>query len=62
MKGLDPAPPIAGRSTAYIVRQLYDFQSGARAGAMAELMKPVVEGLAMADFVALAAYVASREP
>ena len=62
LKGLDPAPPIAGRSTVYIVRQLYDFQSGARAGAMAELMKPVVEGLAMADFVALAAYVASREP
>ncbi|MFT4096827.1 MAG: c-type cytochrome [Rhodoblastus sp.] len=62
LHGLDSAPPIAGRSTVYLVRQLYDFQSGARSGAMSELMKPVVEGLTPADFVALAAYVASRDP
>jgi cytochrome c553 len=30
LKGAALAPPIAGRSTSYIVRQLYDFQSGAR--------------------------------
>ena len=62
LKGQVPAPPIAGRSTTYLVRQLYDFQSGARRGEMADQMRPVVDSLSLADFVALAAYVASRAP
>ena len=32
LKGLGNVPPLAGRSPTYTVRQLYDFQSGARAG------------------------------
>ena len=32
LKGRDNVPALAGRSPSYIVRQLYDIQSGARAG------------------------------
>ncbi|MDR3529496.1 MAG: hypothetical protein P4L90_02905 [Rhodopila sp.] len=62
MNGLAEVPPIAGRSTSYIIRQLYDIQSGTRTGAGAELMKPVVAKLTMDDMIALAAFVASRTP
>jgi len=62
LKGMALAPPIAGKSTSYIVRQLYDFQSGARAGKGAELMKPAVANLTLDDMIAIAAYVASRSP
>ena len=43
LKGLDPIPPIAGRSPTYIVRQLYEFQRGSRAGGASALMKQTVE-------------------
>lgn len=62
LKGVSPIPGIAGRSPSYIIRQLYDFRAGARAGAGSTLMKPVVEKLAMDDMIALAAYVASLSP
>ena len=62
LKGLAAIPPIAGRSPSYAVRQLYEFQTGARNGAAAALMKPVVANLTIADMVALAAYLSSREP
>jgi cytochrome c553 len=62
LRGLGPIPGIAGRSPSYIIRQLYDFRAGARAGAGSALMKPVVEKLAMADMISLAAYVASLSP
>jgi cytochrome c553 len=62
LKGLGPIPPIAGRSPSYIIRQLYDFKHGARAGLSAPLMKPTVEHLTLADMIALAAYVASLDP
>jgi cytochrome c553 len=39
---------------------MYDMQTGARKGSWSELMKPVVEKLTAEDFVAIAAYVASR--
>ena len=42
LKGLAGIPPIVGRSPSYAVRQLYEFQTGARNGAAAALMKPVV--------------------
>src|SRR6185503_11592152 len=45
LKGLGPIPGIAGRSTNYIVRQLYDFKHGAQAGTGSALMKPSVEKL-----------------
>ena len=62
LKGGEIAPPIAGRSATYLVRQLWDIQHGARVGAQTELMKPVVTGLDLDDMIALAAYAASRSP
>jgi cytochrome c553 len=61
LKGLGPVPAIAGRSPSYLVRQLYDFQQGARKGAWSPLMKPVVDSLTQEDMLAIAAYVASRQ-
>jgi cytochrome c553 len=57
-----PTPPLAGRSPTYIVRQLYDMQQGARRGANAELMKPVVAQLTRTDIISIASYLASRTP
>lgn len=62
LKGLGPIPGIAGRSPTYVVRQLYDFKHGARAGASSALMKPTVEKLSEDDMIFLAAYVASLTP
>jgi cytochrome c553 len=62
LKGLDPAPPIAGRSPTYIVRQLYEFQHGGRAGGASALMKQTVEKLSQDEMIALAAYVGSLDP
>src|SRR5439155_1736644 len=62
LKGLGPIPGIAGRSPSYIVRQLYDFKHGARAGTGSALMKPSVEKLTVDDMLSLAAYAASLSP
>ena len=62
LKGVGTIPGIAGRSPDYVVRQLYDFQSGARAGVNSALMKPVVEKLSLDDMIALAGYAASLTP
>ena len=62
LKGLGAAPAIAGRSPSYLVRQLYDIQHGARAGAGAELMTVPVAKLTLADMVSIAAYTASLRP
>jgi len=62
LKGLGGIPSIAGRSPSYVVRQLYDFQNGARAGTAAQLMKGTVANLTVDDMVAIAAYLASRAP
>jgi len=62
LKGAGDVPPLAGRSPSYTVRQLYDFQSGARAGLLSPLMKETVAKLSMDDMVAIAAYTASRAP
>lgn len=60
--GQGNVPSIAGRSPSYIVRQLYDMKSGARGGAGAQLMKPVVAQLGIGDMVSIAAYLASLRP
>jgi cytochrome c553 len=60
LQGLGPVPGIAGRSTSYIVRQLYDMQQGFRTGLWTELMKPVVAKLSQDDMLAISAYLASR--
>jgi len=62
LKGLKNVPSIAGRSPSYIVRQLYDMQSGARAGVNFPQMKPVVANLSLYDIIDIAAYTASLEP
>ncbi len=62
LTGKDKVPRLAGRSPSYIVRQLYDIQSGARKGAAVQVMKPVVANLTIDDMVAIAAYTASLKP
>jgi cytochrome c553 len=58
--GLGPVPGIAGRSPSYLMRQLYDMQSGSRSGVWTPLMKPVIARLTTDDMLAIAAYLASR--
>ncbi len=62
LKGLGKVPPLAARSPSYIVRQLYDIQHGARAGAAVQKMKPAIAKLTLADMAAIAAYLASLTP
>jgi cytochrome c553 len=62
LKGVGAAPAIAGRHTGYMVRQLYFFQDGSRSGPAEALMHSVVQRLTIDDMLAIAAYVASREP
>jgi cytochrome c553 len=62
LTGKDNVPSIAGRSPSYIVRQLYDFRSGARNGPDAQLMKPVTAKLTVDDMISIAAYLASLHP
>jgi cytochrome c553 len=62
LKGLGDVPPLAGRSPTYTVRQLYDFQSGTRAGLLSAQMKETVAKLTVDDMVSIAAYTASRTP
>jgi len=62
LRGMDPAPAIAGRSPSYIVRQLYDFKHGARAGTGSAPMRLVAEQLTLDDMIAVAAYIASLPP
>lgn len=62
LKGVGPIPNIAGRSPSYLARQMYDIKLGTRNGALAALMKPVVEKLDDSDVVDLIAYVSSLRP
>jgi cytochrome c553 len=62
LKGTGNIPSIAGRSPSQMARQLIDFQTGARNGAMAPMMKGVVSKLKIEDIVAITAYLASQAP
>jgi cytochrome c553 len=62
LRGLGPVPRLAGRSPSYIARQLYDMQTGNRAGAWTALMIPVVVKLNAGDMLAAAAYLGSLGP
>jgi cytochrome c553 len=62
LKGVASIPAIAGRSPTYIVRQLYEFQRGTRAGSTSGPMNQVVEALSPDDMIALAAYASSLDP
>jgi cytochrome c553 len=61
-RGIGSIPSIAGRSPSYVMRQLWDIQSGARHGVGAQAMKPVVAPLSSQDMLALAAYLATLNP
>lgn len=60
--GAGLAPPIAGRSPSYLLRQLVALKTGARVGARALLMKTIVANMEFEDMVAAAAYAASLPP
>jgi cytochrome c553 len=62
LQGLADIPPLAGRTANYIVRQLFMFQSGERAGSHSPLMAQAVQNLTIDDMLNIAAYVTSREP
>jgi cytochrome c553 len=61
-RGVGNVPALAGRSPSYLMRQLYDFKSGARDGPLAGPMKANVAMLSVADMTAITAYLASRRP
>jgi len=62
LRGSGNVPPIAGRSPSYMVRQLFDMQSGARAGALSREMLDPVRKLTLDDMIAISGYVASLRP
>ena len=62
LRGTNLAPPLAGRSPSYLVRQLFDIQNGARNGSRLEMMKAVLPRLKLDDMIAIAAYAASLPP
>jgi len=59
LRGIASVPSIAGRSPSYVFRQLYEFQTGARAGKNAALMQQPVANLTQEDMISVAAYLAS---
>lgn len=62
LKGTGNIPSIAGRSPSQMARQIIDFQTGARNGSMAALMKGVVTKLTIQDIVSITGYLASQAP
>src|SRR5438105_13703524 len=62
LKGLGDIPRIAGVHPIYIVRQLYNFQTGSNASSAAAQMKKVAEKLTEDDMIAIAAYAGSLAP
>jgi cytochrome c553 len=59
LKGGAMVPSIAGRSPSYIVRQLFDIQSGSRVGANVAPMSEAVRHLRVEDMIHIAAYLAT---
>ena len=62
LQGMGNVPSIAGRSPSQMTRQIIDFQTGARNGSMAPMMKGVVAKLTTEDIVAITGYLASQMP
>jgi cytochrome c553 len=56
LKGAGNVPGIAGRSPSYIMRQLFDIQSGLRAGAAIAPMLPVVTRLSIPEMIQISSY------
>lgn len=57
-----PVPALRGRSPTYLIRQLYDFHSGARLGPGAELMRPIAVQMTLRQMTDVAAYLSSLAP
>jgi cytochrome c553 len=62
LRGQGTVPSIAGRSPSYVMRQLYEFKHGFRAGKNAGSMKKPVAGMSGSDMISVAAYLASLKP
>lgn len=62
LRGSSLAPPLAGRSPSYVLRQLLAFAAGTRADSAAVTMRPVAATLSLDDMIAAAAYVGSIAP
>lgn len=62
LNGLGGVPPLAGRPPTYLVRQLWNFQSGERRGGMSAPMQAITARLRVDDMLAMAAYLASLPP
>jgi cytochrome c553 len=62
LRGMGAAPPIAGRSPTYMLRQMVGFRTGARSGPAAQPMRDEMAGLTLHDMIAAAAYAGSLEP
>jgi cytochrome c553 len=60
--GLRGIPPLAGRPPTYLVRQLWNYQSGERRGSMAAPMRAIAARLRVDEMLAMAAYLASLPP
>lgn len=62
LNGLGGVPPLAGRPPTYLVRQLWNYQSGERRGSMAAPMRAIAARLRVDEMSAMAAYLASLPP
>jgi cytochrome c553 len=62
LQGIGNIPPLAGRSPAYIVRELILFKTGARRNAQALPMRREAAHLTVHDMISAAAYIASLGP
>lgn len=61
LHGVGDVPHIAGRSPSYVMRQFFDIQNSTRTASVT-FMQQVVVNLDREDMIAIAAYLASREP
>jgi cytochrome c553 len=62
LNGLGGIPPLAGRPPTYLVRQLWNYQSGERRGGMSAPMRAIAARLRVDEMLAMAAYLASLPP
>jgi cytochrome c553 len=62
LNGLGGVPSLAGRPPTYLVRQLWNYQSGERRGSMAAPMRAIAAELRVDEMLAIAAYLASLPP
>jgi cytochrome c553 len=59
LRGSAEAPPLAGRSPTYMLRQLFDYKTGGRDNGR---MKRVADPLTLDQMISLVAYTASLQP